>query len=116
MTAAEARAFAEAWREAWNSHDLDRILAHYAQDIVFRSRRAEALTGHGTLDGRLALRAYWQEALRRQPALHFEIRAVYAGHETLVIAYFTHSGVEAAETLRFGADGLVVEASACHAE
>lgn len=84
--------------------------------MVFRSRRAQALTGDGTVRGRAALRAYWAEALRRQPALRFEIRAVYAGHETVVIAYRTHTGVEAAETLRFGEGGLVVEASACHAE
>ena len=25
--------FAKEWIDAWNSHDLDRILAHYAEDI-----------------------------------------------------------------------------------
>jgi hypothetical protein len=32
----------------------------------------------------------------------------------LVITYENHKLVLAAETLRFGPDGLVVEASACH--
>ncbi len=30
-------AFAIEWEAAWNAHDLNRILAHYAEDVVFRS-------------------------------------------------------------------------------
>ena len=29
--------FAEDWIASWNSHDLDRILAHYAQDFEMSS-------------------------------------------------------------------------------
>jgi hypothetical protein len=39
---------------------------------------------------------------------------VFFGHGMMVITYQNHTGVLAAETLRFGPDGLVVEASACH--
>jgi hypothetical protein len=34
----------------------------------------------------------------------------------IVITYANHKGIVAAETLLFGADGLVQEASACHRE
>ena len=37
MDASTAEAFAEEWVAAWNARDLDRILAHYAPDIVFRA-------------------------------------------------------------------------------
>jgi ketosteroid isomerase-like protein len=30
-------AFADEWTDAWNAHDLDRILSHYAADVVFES-------------------------------------------------------------------------------
>jgi len=33
------QAFAQSWREACNSHDLDRILALYSDAIVFKSPR-----------------------------------------------------------------------------
>lgn len=33
----------------------------------------------------------------------------------MVITYENHRGVLAAETLYFGADGLVTQAAACHA-
>jgi hypothetical protein len=47
MTIDDARAFAAEWIAAWNSHDLDRILSHYAGDIVFLSPFAQQLVGNG---------------------------------------------------------------------
>ena len=107
--------FAQAWEAGWNSHDLDRIMAHYAPDIVFRSSKAQALVGQGVLHGHDALRAYWGRALTAQPDLHFRVTEVFAGHDMMVLTYVNHRGIHAAETLRFGENGLVVEASACHA-
>jgi ketosteroid isomerase-like protein len=37
MTAEFAAQFAEEWIAAWNSHDLDRILSHYADDFEMAS-------------------------------------------------------------------------------
>lgn len=108
-------AFAEAWEAAWNSHDLDRILAHYADTVTFRSQKAVRLVGTGELRGKEALRAYWAKALAAQPDLSFVVVDVLHGHGMLVITYRNHRDVLAAETLRFGPDGLVIEASACHA-
>ncbi len=107
-------AFAIEWEAAWNSHDIDRILAHYSADVVFRSQKAMRLVGQGELHGRDALRAYWSAALAKQPNLSFVVVDVFAGHAMMVITYRNHADVLAAETLRFGSDGLVVEASACH--
>ena len=67
------------------------------------------------MQGKAALRAYWGKALLAQPDLSFVIVDVLHGHGMLVITYRNQRGVLAAETLRFGPDGLVVEASACHA-
>ena len=108
-------AFAAEWEAAWNAHDLDAVMAHYADEVVFRSNKAVPLTGAAEIGGKAALRAYWAEALRRQPDLRFAVEEVYEGPDMLVIAYRNHRGVRAAETLRFGPGGLVVEGSACHA-
>jgi ketosteroid isomerase-like protein len=35
---AEARTFAERWQSAWNSHDLDALLAHFSPDVVLSDR------------------------------------------------------------------------------
>ena len=107
-------AFAEAWEAAWNSHDLDRILAHYSTDVIFRSHKAMRLVGTGELRGKAALRDYWGKALDAQPELSFVVVDVLHGHGMLVMTYRNQNDVLAAETLRFGSDGLVIEASACH--
>lgn len=106
--------FAEEWQAGWNSHDLDQILSHYSDDIVFRSRKAIPITGAGEIKGKAALRAYWSAALDLQPELRFRVQDVFEGHEMLVISYFNHREVLAAETLHLNADGLVFQASACH--
>lgn len=107
-------AFALEWEAAWNSHSLDRILAQYSNDVVFRSQKAMRLVGCGELRGKRALRAYWSAVLEQQTDLSYVVVEVLHGYGMMVITYQNQHNVLAAETLRFGADGLVVEASACH--
>lgn len=109
-------AFARSWESGWNAHDLDLILSHYANTIVFCSRKAIPLVGSGEINGKDKLRAYWQQALNNQPDLRFTVERVYLGHQMMQIAYRNHKGVDAIETLEFGDDGLVIRASACHAD
>lgn len=115
MTGEEARAFAAEWIEAWNSHDLERILAHYAADIVFLSPVAHKRVGNGRVTGTAALRSYWAQGLAAQPDLAFELIDVLVGYECLTILYRNHRGQTAAETFEFGGDGKVVRSFACYA-
>ena len=110
----DGRAFAADWEKAWNSRDLDAIMRHYRDDVVFRSRKAIAICGSAEVKGWTALRAYWAAALERQPDLRFSVRDVFEGHEMLAISYLNHRGVLAVETLYFDSDGLVFQAAACH--
>jgi ketosteroid isomerase-like protein len=113
MTSAEPRAFAEEWLAAWNAHDLDRILAHYADDVVFRSDKAARLTGDGTVRGKAALADYWRRALATQPDLRFELLDLYAAPDTITLRYRNQQSVEVCETLNFGTEGRVVSGAAC---
>ena len=113
----DPQTFAEEWIAAWNKHDLDRILCHYAQNVVFRSPRIALVTGNATcvVRGIDALRAYWQQALDRNPNLRFELERVYASKDAITIAYRNHRGQNAAETLIFDELGLVTEGLAAYA-
>ena len=31
-----ARAFVDSWETAWNAHDVDAVLTHFAGDVTFR--------------------------------------------------------------------------------
>jgi len=104
-----AQAFARDWVKAWNDHDLDAILAHYAEDVVFHSPRIRMVTGRDvdSVSGKTELRAYWSAALSRLRDLFFEIDQVLPGSDALTILYTNERSQYVAETFVFGADGKV---------
>ena len=111
MSVPDPAAFSAAWVAAWNAHDLDAVLAHVHDDVVFTSPVAARLfpeTG-GVVRGKAELRSYWAEGLRRIPDLHFTVERVFAGVGVLVISYRNQAGALVDEVLAFGDDGLVVE-------
>jgi ketosteroid isomerase-like protein len=112
-----ARSFAREWIDAWNSHDLDRILAHYCDDFEMSSPVIVQLMGEpsGRLRGKAAIRAYWSKALARHPALIFELEQVLVGAGSVTIVYRGHRGLSA-EVLWFDADGRVRRAAAHYVE
>ena len=44
-----AERLAREWVEAWNAHDLERILSHYAEDVEFASPFVAAILGDGRI-------------------------------------------------------------------
>jgi hypothetical protein len=105
----EAEAFAQRWVKDWNAHDVEALLEHFADDVVFTSPMAiRLLGGDGMIRGKEALRAYWSEGIRLIPDLRFEIVALYAGLSTLVINYRNQAGGVVSEVLTFE-HGLVTQ-------
>lgn len=109
-----ATAFAREWVEAWNAHDLDRILAHYDERVEFRSPFVVQIAGEpsGCLTGRERLRAYFAEALRRYPDLRFSFHRAFAGVSSVVVAYRSVKDLEAAEVMTLDDSGHVVRVDA----
>ena len=107
-----AEAFAAAWLAAWNPHDLDAILAHYAEDVVFVTPMAVKLLGDpsGTVRGRGALRDYFAKGLAAYPDLHFESPQVLLGVNTLTICYVSVNRLPAAEVFELNERALVTRA------
>jgi SnoaL-like domain len=101
FTAADSDELARRWIEAWNDHDLDRIIAHYTDDVVFSSPFIQKIgaSPSGTVRGREALRAYFKTALDTYPALTFRLRAVFRGIDTVTLLYESVNGLLAAETM-----------------
>ncbi len=108
MDAEFALTFAEEWAAAWNSHDLDRILAHYDDEVIFLSPHIQRRLGRpsGEVRGIEDLRAYWESGLEGETDLHFTVEDVRLSVDTIVINYRNQHGHAVAEVLRFR-DGLV---------
>jgi hypothetical protein len=107
----DAIKFSSDWVRAWNAHDVEAVLAHFDDQVVFSSPVALELfpeTG-GVVRGKVALRAYWIAALTRVPELKFTVESVYQGIETIVINYRNQTGGSVNEVLRFTKENLVIE-------
>jgi len=104
-----ARAFAEEWIAAWNSHDLDVILTHYEDDVELRSPVAmKLLGGDGRVRGKAALREYFELGLKAYPHLRFELAETLWGMETIVISYRNNvRGSKTAEVMLMSEAGKV---------
>lgn len=109
-----ARQFAADWIDAWNSHDLERVLSHYSDDFEMNSpiiiRMADEPSG--CLQGKAEVGAYWAKALQLIPDLHFELISTLIGVSSITIYYTGARNRLAAEVLHFGTDGKVVRAFA----
>ena len=109
-----ADSFAHDWVEAWNAHDLKRVLSHYAEDFEMSSPFIAQFTGEasGSLSGKARVSAYWQTALQKMPNLRFDLQSVLVGVSSIVIYYRTNFGRRTAEALFFNQAGLVYRAAA----
>jgi ketosteroid isomerase-like protein len=89
MTASENEKIALKWFEAFNTHQLENLLALYAEDAQHFSpklkiRKPET---NGLVVGKEALRAWWQDAFERLPSLHYEVTTLTANAERVFMEY-----------------------------
>ena len=110
LTEDQAREFANHWIQAWNSHDLDTILSHYAQGVVLTSPVAARLLNNpsGTIEGKEGLRAYFERGLKAYPQLKFELLDVMCGLSSVVLYYVNQVGSKTGEYMEFDANQKVV--------
>ncbi len=112
-----AKNFATEWVDAWNAHDVDRVLSHYADDFEMCSPIIAQLLGvpSGTLRGKEAVGAYWRKALQVVPDLRFELISVLIGVRSVTLYYKGARDKLSAEVFDFNASGHVVKAVAHYA-
>lgn len=97
LTTADARTFASRWFKAWNSHDLDAMMACYDPAIEHSSpfiKRYNESAGKGdepSIKGIPELRAYFERALKRNPTLRFDPADLATGLESVILTYRRHS-------------------------
>jgi ketosteroid isomerase-like protein len=107
LTEADAKKLAREVIEAWNSHDLERILEHYAEDVTLTSPLAAEKLGEPTVRGKAALRAYFALGLAAFPELHFELVDVMWGVSSVVLYYVNQRGTMTAEVLEVATSGHI---------
>ena len=110
LSETEARQFAHGWVLAWNSHDLDAVMSHYAPEVVLTSPAAAKLLSDpfGTVAGKEAVRNYFERGLEAYPNLTFELLDVMWGISSVVLYYVNQKGTRTGEFMEFDANQKVV--------
>lgn len=118
LTRTSAEHFAHSWIQAWNAHDLDTLLSHYSDDVEVSSPFVAPVAGNpsGTIRGKPALRAYWQQALTRFPDLRFVLLGVCAGVSSITLRYRSVLDLIAMEVFILGPDGKIAKVLAHYNE
>ena len=72
-TKVDQQTFANQWISDWNGRDVEAVLAHFSENVVFTSPRAKAIMGSLRVEGKSRLREYWTESNRPDPIDRFHL-------------------------------------------
>ncbi len=77
------------WFEAFNAHDLEKLLSlyndeaqHYSPKLKIRQPETE-----GLIKGKNALRTWWKDAFDRLPSLKYNVKKLTADNEQVFMEY-----------------------------
>lgn len=117
LTQGQADQFAREWLESWNSHDLDRIMGHYNEQIEFVSPFVVRLLNDrtGTVRGKEALSDYFSKGLAKYPDLTFHLHKVLPGVRSVTVYYESVNDLMAVETMEFDDGGFIARVLAHYA-
>lgn len=103
------------WCQAWCHRDLDRIMAHYTDDVALCSPKVVERLGHadGWVRGKAALRDYFAEGLKA-PGLRFEFVDLLVGAGYVAILYRRETGALVTDTMELDEQGRARRVVACY--
>ena len=118
LTENDARDLASHWIRAWNAHDLDEIMSHYAEEVVLVSPVAAKILNEpsGTVKGKEALRAYFKRGLDAYPNLEFDLIEVMWGISSVILYYKNQKGGKTGEFMEIDSKGKVVRVVANYSD
>jgi len=102
------------WIDAWNRHDIDGIMAHYAEDVVFTAQTVIARWNKpdGRLNGKQALREHFIKGLELAPNLRFELTQVLLAPNGYAILYRRENGNSVLDAVELNELGLASHVTA----
>ncbi len=111
ITEQKAEQIAREWIEAWNRHDLDAIISHYADDVEFTSPFFVKLLDNssGTIKRKEALRSYFGKALAAYRDLKFDLVQVLTGVDSVTVYYRSVNRMMAAEVMLLNSNGEITK-------
>ena len=119
MTSQQLESIAFRWFDAFNAHDLEKLLSLYDDEAEHFSPKVKIRkpeTG-GLVTGKPALRDWWQDAFDRLPSLHYKVTSLTANGSRVFMEYIRmvdgEENMLVAEVLEVN-DGTIVASRVYH--
>jgi len=102
MISEQNKEIARKWFEAFNAHDLEKLLSLYDDNAEHFSPKLKVRQPEtqGLIKGEAALRAWWKDAFDRLPTLNYDLKKLTADEEQVFMEYIRR--VSGEEDLRVG--------------
>jgi hypothetical protein len=119
MSGSPILSIAQQWFDAFNEHDLEKLLAlyhenakHYSPKLKLRNPETK-----GLITGKNALRAWWQDSFERLPTLKYTPQKFIANDSSVFMEYIRQ--VSGEENIMVGEvleikDGLIISSRVYH--
>lgn len=119
MIRTDTSAIAHRWFQAFNAHDLEKLLLLYDEQAEHYSPKLKVRhpETQGWIKGKDALRSWWRDAFERLPSLQYEVIRLTPHPDRVFMEYIRHVENEAdllvGEMLEVK-EGLIVRSSVFH--
>lgn len=89
MSSEKNLAIARHWFEAFNSHNLEKLLSLYDNEAEHFSPKLKIRhpETNGLVTGKSALRTWWKDAFDRLPTLHYKVTSLTANNDRVFMEY-----------------------------
>ncbi len=89
MTAEKNVSIAHLWFDAFNAHDLERLLSLYDEDAEHYSPKLKIRhpETNGLVQGKNALRDWWKDAFDRLPSLNYKVTSLTSNTDRVFMEY-----------------------------
>lgn len=89
MDSLKNTSIAHSWFEAFNAHNLEKLLSLYDEEAQHFSPKLKVRHPEtkGLITGKNALRIWWQEAFDRLPTLHYKVTSLTSSPERVFMEY-----------------------------
>lgn len=102
MSSLQNKQIATSWFDAFNAHDLEKLLALYDDEAEHFSPKLKIRQPEtkGLIKGKAALREWWKDSFDRLPTLRYEVKKLTADEEQVFMEYIRY--VNGEDNLRVG--------------
>ena len=89
MSAEKNLSIAHLWFEAFNAHNLEKLLSLYDDDAEHFSPKLKIRhpETNGLVTGKNALRSWWQDAFDRLPTLNYNVTSLTSNNDRVFMEY-----------------------------